>query len=218
MVPAGCGAEFLPLCSGGGAEMIRKRSRQDDRNGDARGGAAPAAPLFNLEELHERRILSWSPEIEDELALEEEEAAPPAAEPAPPPAPITPEPVAEAAPARPVVVEPSPAPAPAPAATPAVTPPTATPTVAAAPAATEKRGRGRPRGRPRRQVHFHVDPDEEVLLMSAVERFGSQQKGLIAALQALVDIEVVRDEVERLAAECERQRRLLDQAESIFNR
>jgi uncharacterized small protein (DUF1192 family) len=41
---------------------------------------------------------------------------------------------------------------------------------------------------------------------------------LIAALQALHDIEVVRDEVERLAAECENQRRLLDQAESLFNR
>jgi hypothetical protein len=90
--------------------------------------------------------------------------------------------------------------------------------VAPTPAFTEKRGRGRPRGRPRRQVHFHVDPDEEVLLMSAVEKCGSQQKGLIAALQALVDIEVVRDEVERLAAECERQRKLLDQAESIFGR
>jgi hypothetical protein len=197
--------------------MIRKRSRQDDRNGNARGGDDPAAPLFNLEELHERRILSWSPEIEDELEVEEE-AAPPAVEPAPPPAPVTPEPVAAAAPARPVVVEPAPARAPAPAATPAATRPTAAPPVAAAPPVTEKRGRGRPRGRPRRQVHFHVDPDEEVLLMNAVEKCGSQQKGLIAALQALVDIEVVRDEVERLAAECERQRRLLDQAESIFNR
>jgi hypothetical protein len=203
--------------------MIRKRSRQDDWNGDARGGAAPDAPLFNLKEVHERRIHSWSPEIEDELQLEEEEAAQPAVEPALPPPPAAPEPVAEAAPVRPVVVHPAPAPVPAPGAVPAVTvaavtPPTAAPSAAAAPAVTEKRGRGRPRGRPRRQVHFHVDPDEEVLLMHAVEKYGSQQKGLIAALQALVDIEVVRDEVERLAAECERQRRLLDQAESIFGR
>jgi hypothetical protein len=197
--------------------MMRKRGRRDDRNGDARGGGAPAAPLFNLEELHERRILSWSPEIEDEFELEEEAPAP-AAEPDPPPAPVAPEPVREVAPPRPVAVEPAPTPPPAPAATPAAAAANAAPPVARASAVTEKRGRGRPRGRPRRQVHFHVDPDEEVLLMSAVEKFGSQQKALIAALQALVDIEVVRDEVERLAAECERQRKLLDQAESIFNR
>jgi hypothetical protein len=201
--------------------MMRKRSRRDDWNGEARGGGAPAAPLFNLGELHERRILSWSPEIAEDLELEEE-AAPASVEPDPPPAPVAPEPVREVAPARPVAVEPAraqaPTPPPAPPTTSQAAPPTAAAPAATAPSLTEKRGRGRPKGRPRRQVHFHVDPDEEVLLMSAVEKFGSQQRGLIAALQALVDIEVVRDEVERLAAECERQRKLLDQAESIFNR
>ena len=79
--------------------MMRKRSRREDWYSEARGGATPAAPLFNLEELHERRILSWSPEIEDELEIEEEtEAA--AVEPEPLPAPVTPEPVREAAPVR----------------------------------------------------------------------------------------------------------------------
>ena len=179
--------------------MIRKRGRRDDWNGAQREDEAPSAPLFNLDELHERRILSWSPELDDELDVAEEEPA--LADPEPEPAPA-PKAVA-AAPAKAV------APAPAKAAAAPAPPP--------APSA-EKRGRGRPRGRPRRQVHFHVDPDEEVLLLSAVEQFGSQQKGLIAALQALQDIEVVRDEVERLAAECERQRKLLDQAESIFGR
>src|SRR5581483_1892791 len=44
-----------------------------------------------------------------------------------------------------------------------------------------KRRRGRPKGRAvRRQVHFHVDPQEEELLLAAVARYGSQQKGLIA--------------------------------------
>jgi hypothetical protein len=197
--------------------MMRKRSRREDWYSEAR-GAAPAAPLFNLEELHERRILSWSPEIEDELELEEE-PEPAAEEPDPLPAPVAPEPLREAPPVRSVTVaQPAPAAAPEPVAQQAASPTTATASAADASAATEKRGRGRPRGRPRRQVHFHVDPDEEVLLMGAVEKFGSQQKGLIGALQALHDIAFVRDEVERLAAECERQRKLLDQAESIFGR
>jgi uncharacterized protein (DUF4415 family) len=183
--------------------MMRKRGRRDDWNGN--GGAAPSAPLFNLDELHERRILSWSPELDDELDLDEVEPVDAEPEPQPAPAPEPPQ----------AVAPPTPAPAPAPAK--AAAQPTAPP-VAKEEVVAEKRGRGRPRGRPRRQVHFHVDPDEEVLLMGAVEKFGSQQKGLIGALQALHDIEFVRDEVERLAAECERQRKLLDQAESIFGR
>jgi len=183
--------------------MMRKRGRREDSNGAHRGGAAPSAPLFNLDELHERRIHSWSPEIDDELDLPDEEPA--IAEPAP-----AQEPAPKHVRAEPPKLGAQPA-----AAKPAA--PTPTP-VAQDEIVAEKRGRGRPRGRPRRQVHFHVDPDEEVLLMAAVEKFGSQQKGLIGALQALQDIDVVRDEVERLAAECERQRKLLEQAESIFGR
>jgi uncharacterized small protein (DUF1192 family) len=83
---------------------------------------------------------------------------------------------------------------------------------------TTTKRRGRPRGRPRRQVHFHVDPDEERLLMAAVERYGSQQKGLIAALESLQEADLLRDEIERLRAETVRHRRLLDEAESLFNR
>jgi hypothetical protein len=52
----------------------------------------------------------------------------------------------------------------------------------------------------------------------AVELYGSQQKGLIAALQALQDAEFLRSEIERLKAENERQRELLAEAESLFNR
>jgi len=188
--------------------MMRKRGRRDDWNGN--GGAAPSAPLFNLDELHERRILSWSPELDDELEDAEEDPLDAEPEPQPAPAPAPPQAVAPPTPS------PAPAPTPAPAPVKVAAEPPAP--VAKEEVVAEKRGRGRPRGRPRRQVHFHVDPDEEVLLMGAVEKFGSQQKGLIGALQALHDIEFVRDEVERLAAECERQRKLLDQAESIFGR
>jgi hypothetical protein len=80
------------------------------------------------------------------------------------------------------------------------------------------RKRGRPRGRPRRQVHFHVDPDEERLLMAAVERYGSQQKGLIAALESLQEAEMLRDEIERLRAETARHRQLLEEAGALFKR
>ena len=45
--------------------MMRKRGRRDDWNGAQRGSAVPASPLFNLDELHEQRILSWSPEPEE---------------------------------------------------------------------------------------------------------------------------------------------------------
>jgi uncharacterized small protein (DUF1192 family) len=87
-----------------------------------------------------------------------------------------------------------------------------------APVERAPKRRGRPRGRPRRQVHFHVDPDEERLLMAAVERYGSQQKGLIAALESLQEADLLRDEIERLRAETARHRKLLDEAESLFNR
>lgn len=85
--------------------------------------------------------------------------------------------------------------------------------------APAKRKRGRPRGRAvRRQVHFHVDPQEEQLLLAAVARYGSQQKGLIAALMSLQEADRLRDEIERLRDECERQQRLLEEAHALFRR
>jgi hypothetical protein len=79
------------------------------------------------------------------------------------------------------------------------------------------RKRGRPRGRAvRRQVHFHVDPQEEQLLVDAVAAYGSQQKALIAALQALKETEQLHDEIDRLRDECSRQRRLLQEAQALF--
>jgi hypothetical protein len=252
--------------------VIRRRSSQQKGGKDIRrDNDAPApffnlgddppsgddGPLFNLEEMHERRILSWSPEPEEffeddpraetETRREREERArsvydqpppssapvatapavtaphvestpvavttiaapePPARVLAPPPveqallhpvaAPVD-EPVREVAPSVPAA-------------------PVEAETRAIAPAEREPKRRGRPRGRPRRQVHFHVDPDEERLLMAAVERYGSQQKGLIAALESLQEAELLRDEIERLRAETARHRRLLDEAESLFNR
>jgi len=78
--------------------------------------------------------------------------------------------------------------------------------------------RGRPPGRKaRRQVHFHVDPDEDRLLLSAAGRFGSQQKGLIAALNALDEADALREQVGLLEAECARQRQLLAEAEAVSN-
>src|SRR5262245_15599488 len=114
MASAGCVRGSLWLCSAGGhgsdcressgaAEMMRKRGRREDWTGAARGGGAPAGPLFNRQELHGQRIRSWSPEIEDELELEEE--AEPAAVKPDPPAPVAPEPVRETAPVRRVAVE-----------------------------------------------------------------------------------------------------------------
>jgi hypothetical protein len=82
-----------------------------------------------------------------------------------------------------------------------------------------KRKRGRPKGRAvRRQVHFHVDPREEELLLAAVARYGSQQKGLIAALASLQEAELLHDEIARLREENERQRRLLEDAQALFRR
>jgi len=51
-----------------------------------------------------------------------------------------------------------------------------------------------------------------------VEQFGSQQKGLIAALESLQQAEILRDEIERLREELARHRRLVDEAESLFKR
>jgi hypothetical protein len=205
---------------------------------------------FSLEKSHERRILSWSPDPDEELEPEVEEAfEPPAVEPAaavpPPPQAAAPAPPIRQAPPQPVRVQPArvaPEPVrqpppiqarpvePQPAAPPpqAVVPAEAAPAAPEPPAAPappppvrtgeEPRKRGRPRGRPRRQVHFHVDPDEELLLLEAAKRHGSQQKGLVAALQALQDNEVLRAEIERLRTENERQRLLLADAEALFNR
>ena len=141
-----------------------------------------------------------------------------------PPAPVAPaEPIREVAPPAP----PMPAPAPVeleieaeeePASVASTESVENTASVEDAPESSTPKRRGRPRGRPRRQVHFHVDPDEERLLMLAVERYGSQQKGLIAALESLQEADVLRDEIERLRAETARHRRLLDEAESLFNR
>jgi len=50
--------------------MIRKLARRDrDETEGVRGGNV--APLFDLDELHERRILSWSPELEDDPVVED---------------------------------------------------------------------------------------------------------------------------------------------------
>src|SRR5262249_32276622 len=212
---------------------------------------APAQeePLFNLEELHERRILSWSPEPEEFYAdesepsrSEREERAREAydyaptdqrvetqpVEPAPTAVAATPAPERVVAPPVETVTRPVEAPAAPPevvlepvpeagreiAPPVAPSPPAADPAAGTAPADGAPKRRGRPRGRPRRQVHFHVDPDEERLLMKAVERYGSQQKGLIAALESLQEADLLRDEIERLRAETARHRRLLDEAEA----
>jgi len=82
-----------------------------------------------------------------------------------------------------------------------------------------RRRRGRPPGRKqRRQVHFHVDPDEDRLLLAAARQFGSQQKGLIAALHALQEVLELREQMARLQVQYERQHTLLTEAEALFNR
>jgi uncharacterized small protein (DUF1192 family) len=251
--------------------VIRRRSSQQkgkDTRRDPDGPApffnftddsAPAeeAPLFNLEEVHERRILSWSPEPdEDDPSSESEPAAAEHEEPARSAheLPVAPEQRPAPAPQAALLASPPPQPQvervvtppapqvvsrpPAPVARPTVAPPAAPLREVAPPSPpaavevefepeadetapverTASKRRGRPRGRPRRQVHFHVDPDEERLLMAGVERYGSQQKALIAALESLQEADVLRAEIERLRAESARHRRLLDEAGALFNR
>jgi hypothetical protein len=247
--------------------VIRRRSSQTKGKDAQRGADAPTpffnltderepeeGPLFNLEELHERRILSWSPEpdefLDDEPQAEtaptrtelEERARevyerPPAIETlvdtARPVAYATEAPVRVVTPPVEHAVQRPPAMPDLPVREVAreIAPP-----LPQAPAEAQRdevvadeqlvpleverapRKRGRPRGRPRRQVHFHVDPDEERLLMAAVERYGSQQKGLIAALESLQEAEMLRDEIERLRAETARHRQLLEEAGALFKR
>jgi len=190
---------------------------------------------FRLERRHERRIHSWSPDPFDEPEQQEAEPAdegPPAAEDlvepvrertalreAPrAPAPVTPRPTAGAPARSSEAARPSVRPQADPAAATAATLPPRAATSVPEPGLPARK-RGRPRGRVvRRQVHFHVSPDEEELLMAAVQMFGSQQKGLVAALQSLQEAELLRDEIDRLTAECERQRELLAEAEALFKR
>jgi uncharacterized small protein (DUF1192 family) len=215
----------------------RRSSRKDDKA--QQDAASTHAPLFDLDELHERRILSWSPEPEEDVDEGEEPQAVEAPSPATPERRVEPAPRAPDThevperPAAPQARVEAPPPAPerrdaAPSRNQAPPARAAAPVEAPGPAESGRtqppdgedrpRRRGRPRGRPRRQVHFHVDPDEERLLMAAVERYGSQQKGLVAALESLQAADLLRDEIERLRAESARYRKLLDEAESLFNR
>lgn len=157
---------------------------------------------------HGRRILTWAPDDEDDSFEPEVEPEPDAAA----------EP--DTAASRAAASEPQQVKTPPRAnglglsgAAPRVVRPTAEP------AQAERRTRGRPKGRAvRRQVHFHVDPQEEALLRAAVAQYGSQQKGLIAALASLQESELLHDEIARLRDECERQRRLLEDAQALFRR
>jgi hypothetical protein len=207
--------------------LIARRFTKDEPERKADEPPRDEAPdaQFALEETHERRIHSWSPDPDEDLEPEmvdtENDPASPVDE-----VEERAEPVLQAAPAA--------SPLPEPTARAVALPPDPSPRgldepVEQAPAervtaanpqqsAGEAPRRGRPRGRPRRQVHFHVDPDDELLLLAAAKMHGSQQKGLVAALQALQDNEVLREEIERLRTECERQRVLLADAEAIFNR
>jgi hypothetical protein len=193
----------------------KRRSGRDDGVAPSEFGSEPEGPLFKLDELQERRIHTWSPEPEEdpyfELVPERQEpepAAPAREAPAPRPA----EAARTSAPATPARRPAAPAAEPAPT---APRPERETESTTSSEPAPAPR-RGRPRGRPRRQVHFHVDPDEERLLMEAVDMYGSQQKGLVAALRSLRDNARLRAEIARLEEECERQRQLLERAESLF--
>jgi hypothetical protein len=201
--------------------MIRGRFSRGQREGRDVAVSAEEAPLFNLDEIYEQRILSWSPEPEDELAADEADLSDEMLVPVPEPVDPDPQPeyvVGERdAGAAAVSAVAAAAVAPGPvaderAAVRRVEPPRVVP------ATDEPRRRGRPRGRPRRQVHFHVDPDEERLLMQAVETHGSQQKALVAALAALTETERLRRRIDELERESERQRALLAKAESLFAR
>ena len=155
---------------------------------------------------HGRRILTWAPELDDDFEPEREP---------------DPEPAAEVANGS--AAEQSQASAPranglalSGAAPRVVRPAHAAETEQGGP---PKRKRGRPKGRAiRRQVHFHVDPQEDELLQAAVAQYGSQQKGLIAALASLQETELLHDEIARLRDECERQQRLLEEAQALFRR
>lgn len=151
---------------------------------------------------HGRRILTWAPELEDEFDLD------------PVPAAADPEPEqahrAEAPRANGLALSTS---------APRPVKPAADHAESNEDGQPAKRKRGRPKGRAvRRQVHFHVDPREEELLLAAVARYGSQQKGLIAALASLQEAELLHDEIARLREENERQRRLLEDAQALFRR
>jgi hypothetical protein len=232
--------------------LIARRFGRNEPESNGRGDDSPDerrddadATQFKLEETHERRILSWSPDPDEEFGPESRQPAEETrplenevrVQAQPPtqrlvPAALTTPPLSE----RAIAHEPLRAVAPAVAAPPSepirdaiadLAPgededelelPVSPAPLRATGTDQQPRKRGRPRGRPRRQVHFHVDPDEELLLLAAAEAFGSQQKGLVAALQALQDNQILRAEVERLRTECERQRVLLAEAEAIFNR
>ena len=216
--------------------MARRFGRKEDKPARDDGVEDAPPPLFMLERQDEKRIVSWSPDPFEEdggqsaAAVESPEAGdrtgrPPAPqEPRSGPPLPRPDPRAGANPqlSRTEVpsaaaeprgrtngvdrVEPKP-------------PPAAAVVSPSSDGERQERKRGRPRGRAiRRQVHFHVDPAEEQLLVAAVAMFGSQQKGLIAALESLQEAELLRDEIERLRAECERQRELLGEAEALFNK
>jgi len=184
-----------------------------------------------------RRILTWAPEpIEDAPQQVEPEPTPaeepsevrrhPGASSAASPAAV-PRRVPKRIPKRRLVLPgagpdtaarpPAAAPRPASPPKPAAPPPPEAPAAEGEGTEGATRKRGRPRGRAvRRQVHFHVDPLEEQLLVDAVQVYGSQQKALIAALAALKETERLHDEIDRLRDECARQRRLLQDAKALF--
>jgi hypothetical protein len=209
--------------------------RYDSEEATPAGIDTRVEPLFTVDDHDERRILSWSPDpFDDDAPAAVVEVAVPPETKQPHPGPVArhaaaqspsppgvPQSVGARRKARRVsspthvhrqagrTEEPGP-PVPAAAAGPPAEAHTAEPPA---------RKRGRPRGKvARRQVHFHVDPDEERLLLAAGRAFGSQQKGLIAALESLQEAELLRDEIDRLRELCERQRRLLAEAESLFKR
>jgi hypothetical protein len=221
--------------------MTRRFARKQDKPARNDGVESAPPPLFTLERQDEKRIMSWSPDPFEEddpqsgTVVESLEAGDRTGR---PPAPQEPQP-GPVVPARRLA-----RPGPPAAASPQTSrrevgsaaggtsgrtsgvdrvEPKSLPAAAAISPSSEgerqERKRGRPRGRAiRRQVHFHVDPAEEQLLLAAAAMFGSQQKGLIAALESLQEAELLRDEIERLRAECERQRELLAGAEALFNK
>lgn len=210
--------------------MSRRFARRYDRDEAWPTGAdaPPEPPLFTVQNDDERRILSWSPDPFEDVPEPGEADVPPEVG-APPPeparkAPAPPDPPTRAArqtgrrQVRRVAKDPNPLREVARQEQTGAAAREADVTGAEArePASPAPK-RGRPRGKvARRQVHFHVDPDEELLLLAAGRVYGSQQKGLIAALESLQEAALLRDEIDRLRDECERQRRLLAEAASLF--